>query len=71
MPSATMWMDLENLMLSEIRQRKTNIVYITYMCSLKNNINECTYKTKIDSQIQKTNLWLSKANGGWMAGGIN
>ena len=35
MPFVTMWMDLENLMLSEIRQRKTNTVYITYMCNLK------------------------------------
>ena len=47
MPFLTMWMDLENIMLSEIRQRKTNTAYITYMCNLKNNINECTHRTKV------------------------
>ena len=35
MPFVTMWTDPENLMFSEIRQRKTNTVYITYMCNLK------------------------------------
>ena len=30
LPFATMWMDLESIMLSEIGQRKTNTV-ITYM----------------------------------------
>ena len=35
LPFATMWMDLEAIMLSEISQRKTNTV-ITYMWNLKN-----------------------------------
>ena len=30
------------------------------MWKLKNNKNECIYKTDIDPQIQKTNLWLPK-----------
>lgn len=31
-PLVTMWMDLEHIMLSEIRQRKISILYdITYM----------------------------------------
>ena len=69
MPFLTMWMDLENIMLSEIRQRKTNTAYITYMCNLKNNINECTHRTKVDSQIQKANLWLPQGRGKQGGGG--
>ena len=53
LPFAAMWMDLENIMLSDIRQRKTNI---TYKCNLKSNRSECVCKTGTDSQIQKTNL---------------
>ena len=47
------WMDLENIMLSEISQRKTNITYMWY---LQNNTNECIYKRETDSQTWKTNL---------------
>ena len=43
-----MWMDLENIMLSEIRQRKTNTAYITYMCNL------LLKKVKTDSIHQLT-----------------
>ena len=40
---------------------------ITYMWNLKKNDgNEIIYKTEIDPQTQKTNLWLSKGKGrGW------
>ena len=31
MPFAAMWMDLENIILGEISQRKTNTVDIIYM----------------------------------------
>ena len=41
-------MDLENIMLCQINQRQ--IPYITYMWNLKNNANECIYKTETDSQ---------------------
>ena len=34
LPFATTWMDLEGIMLSEMKQRKTNTV-ITYMWTLK------------------------------------
>ena len=30
----------------------------------KNDTNELTHKTEIDSQTQKTNLWLPKGKGG-------
>ena len=38
---------------------------MTYMWTLKDDINELIYKPEIDSQTQKTNLWLPEG----MAGG--
>ena len=53
LPFAAVWMDLENIMLSEISQRQ--ILYdITYMWNKKKNkknIKECISKTEADSQI--------------------
>ena len=44
---AATWMDLENIILSEVRQ----ILYdINYMKKLKNNTNESIYKTETNSQ---------------------
>ena len=40
-PFAAMWMDLENIMLSEISQRKTNIVCSQIGESSKNQMNAC------------------------------
>ena len=34
------------------------------MWNLKNNTNECIYKTDTDSQTQTTNLWLPKGKEG-------
>ena len=48
-PFATTWMQLEILMLSEVRRRQ--IPYdITYTCNLKYGINKPIYKTERDSQ---------------------
>ena len=49
LPFAATWMDLENIMLREISQRKTNTNYRLYVES-KNNTNESVYKTETDSQ---------------------
>ena len=44
-------MDLEIIILSEVSQRKTNnIWYHLHVESKKNDTNELTYKTEIDSQ---------------------
>ena len=60
MPFAASWMDLWNIILSEISQNeKRQIPYdITYLQNLKYDTNELTYAT--DSQPQRTNLWLPK-----------
>ena len=34
------------------------------MWNIKKNTNESTYKTEIDSQTCKTNLWLKKVGSG-------
>ena len=47
-PFAATWMDLEIIILSEVSQRKTNIICHLYMESKKNNTNELIYKTEID-----------------------
>ena len=48
MPCAATWMDLEIVMLSEVRRQ---ILYdIAYMQSLKHDTNKCIYKTEIASQ---------------------
>ena len=57
MSFAATWMDLESVILSEVKSdREGEILYnISYMWNLKrNDTNELTYK--IDLQTQKTNL---------------
>ena len=42
-------MDMENIILSDIEQRQISYD-ITNMWNLKSNINQSSYKTKIESQ---------------------
>ena len=51
MPFAATWMQLDVITLSEVSQRKTNIIsYHLYVESLKNDTNELIYKREADSQ---------------------
>ena len=51
MPLAATWMDLEIVILSEVRERQISYD-ITYMWNLKKNgTNELIYKTEIESEI--------------------
>ena len=51
MPFAATWMDQETIILSEVNQAKTNIIwYYLYVESKKDDTNEVIYKTDIDSQ---------------------
>ena len=65
MAFAATWMDLEMIILSEVfkSERERQICNITYMWNLKSSTNELIYKTEIDSQTKKTNLWLPKGMG--------
>ena len=49
MPFSAIWMDLEIIILREVKERQ--IYNIVYMCNLKNNdTNELIYKRETDSQ---------------------
>ena len=50
MPLTVTWMDQEIIILSEVRKRKTNIIYFTNVWNLKYDTNELIYKTETDSQ---------------------
>ena len=69
MSFAATWMDLEISILSEVNQAEKSKYHMISLTSgiLKNDLNELIYKTEIDSQTCKTNLWLTKGKGG----GIN
>ena len=53
LPSAAMWMDLENIMLREMSEKDKCWMISLYVESKQNNTNKCICKT--DSQIQKNN----------------
>ena len=59
MPFAATWMDLESIILSEVNQTKTNIIYHLYMESNKNDTEELIYKTERNSRITKPILWFT------------
>ena len=45
MPFISIWMELENTILSEMSKKK-NLHNITYVLKLKNKINKCIQQTK-------------------------
>ena len=55
-PSEATWMDLEIIILSEVRQRQI-LSDITCMWNLKYNTNEFIYKTETNSETQRTNSY--------------
>ena len=51
LPFAATWVDQEIIILSEVIQRKTNMIpYIMYMWNLKYDTNEPINETETDSQ---------------------
>ena len=68
MPFAATWMNLEIIILSEVNQRKTNIIYHLYVES-KILIKMNLYTRHNITYIQDiTNLWLLKGRGGYKLG---
>ena len=60
MPFAAKWMQLEIITLSEVRKRKTNTVYITYMWNPKYGTNEPIYGTETKIRGIENRLWLPR-----------
>ena len=57
MPFAATWMDLDTVIQSEVSQKKKD-KYRLYVESKKKGTNGLIYKTDLELQMQKTNLWL-------------
>ena len=57
---------------SEVSQKEKDKYHmISLICGIKRkDINELIYKTDINSQTQKTNLWLQKEQGGRDKSGV-
>ena len=70
------WMDLEIVILREIRKRNTNTIwyhlYVDSKIQHKYNINEHIYETITDSQVQRTNVWFpwGRGVGEWRIGSL-
>ena len=63
LPLAATWMDLENIILSEVSQRQMSHD-ISYMWNLKKMIQMKLFTMqKQTHKTQKTNLWLPKGKG--------
>ena len=57
------WMVLENIILSEASQTKTNTVWYHLYVESKNSTNGPIYKIETDSWTWKTKFWLPKGRG--------
>ena len=67
-PFAEMWMDLDIVIQSEVSQKEKNKYHIiSLICGIqKNGRDELICKAEIESQMQRTNLWLPRREaGGW------
>ena len=61
MPFVAISVDLEIIILSEIREQERQIPYITQtIWNLRCGTNEFIHDTETDSQTERTGLWLSR-----------
>ena len=63
MQFAARWMQLEILILSEIRKRKKILYNISYMWNIKCGTNEPIYSIETDSHTWRTDLQLPRGKG--------
>ena len=63
-PFAEMWMDLETVMQSGVSQ-KNKYHIISLICGIqKNGTDELICKAEIKTQMQRTNVWIPRGEGG-------
>ena len=69
MPFVATWMDLKTVILNEVSQIEKDKYHMVSLIRgiYKKGTNELIYKMEVESQMQKTNLWLPGGKGG----GIN
>ena len=63
MPSTATQMELEIITLSEVRQRKINIIWYLLFAGPKKHTNEFIYKIETDSDLENK-LMVTKRKGG-------
>ena len=66
MPFAATWMDLDSVMLSEVREGEVSYDIPCMWTPGRNDRHEPTYKTETDSQTSRTSLWLQGGGAGRM-----
>ena len=62
------WMDLESVIQNEVSQKDKNKYRIlTHICGIqKNGIDDLNYQEEIETQTQRTNVWIPRGKGvGW------
>ena len=64
MPFAETWMDLETIILSEVKSERQIPYDIIYMWNLKYDTNELIHNAETDSQTERTDLWLPSGRDG-------
>ena len=64
LPFAAMWIDLEDIMPSDMSDRETQILYITYMWNLKNRTGEYNKKRSRLTDTKNKQVVTSGQGGG-------
>ena len=65
-----MWMDLETVIQSELSQKEKNkYCILTHICGIqKNGTDEPGCKAKIETKMQRTNVWKPRGESGGVFG---
>ena len=62
---AEMWMDLVTVIQSEVSHKEKNKYHILmHICGIEKNVMD-ELICKADIEIQRTNIWIPNAEGGW------
>ena len=67
MSFAEIWMEVETVIQSEVSQKEKNKYrLLMYICGIqKNGIDDLICKAEIETQMQRTNVWIPRGKWGW------